>query len=378
MNRRLKTDAVLVAGALGVLGYAATLQRRANRSARTAAALDAALDDGDAGAVRYGDAGIGRAAATPTDIPARGWWDVMVRIYGNISEHRVLAIGAGVTFYAILALFPTLAAFVSLFGLFTEPTVVLSEIDKLRGVVPDSGIEVISTQVQRISGSTNASLSLAFFSSLALAMWSSNAGMKALFDALNIVYVEREKRGFLLLNAISLLFTAGAILVMLGAVAAVIVLPIVLHHVPEIGGETLVRVTRWPVMFLVLSLALALLYRFGPSRQNARWRWLSPGSLGAAACWIAASMGFSWYAANFADYNETYGSLGAIIAFMIWIWISVVVILVGAELNAETEHQTARDTTTGAPLPVGMRGATMADTLGKTQSWTPPGFGRTR
>lgn len=358
---------------MGVLAFAAALQRKANQAAGAAPVETIGTGTATCGpasdrlATGESASDIGRFATAPTGIPARGWWDVSLRIYRNISEHRVLAIGAGVTFYSILALFPTLAAFVSLFGLFTEPTVVLSEMDKWRGIIPDSGIEVISTQVQRISGSGSTSLGLAFFFSLAMAMWSSNAGMKALFDALNIVYAEREKRSFAMLNAISLLFTAGAILIMVGAVGAVIVLPIVLNHVPEIGGEMFVRLSRWPILFLVLSFALALLYRFGPSREYARWRWLSLGSLGGAAFWIAASMGFSWYATNFASYNETYGSLGAIIAFMIWIWISVVVILIGAEVNAESEHQTSRDTTTGPARPLGMRGATMADTLGRTQ-----------
>ncbi|MCS0495078.1 YihY/virulence factor BrkB family protein [Ancylobacter sp. MQZ15Z-1] len=377
MTARSRTDGLVVAGALATITLAALLQLRIDRSApvngRVPGAsppvpspVPAGVPVADDGASAFAGAGRGRLATAPDEITPSGWRDIALRIYANISEHRVLAIGAGVTFYSILALFPAVAAFVSLFGLFAQPSEVIAEMDQWRGILPDGAIEVVGGQVQRIASSGDASLGLAFFFSLALAIWSANAGMKALFDALNIVYAEREKRSFLVLNAVSLVFTVGAIVIMLAAMGAVVVLPIVLAYVPMGGGELLVRLGRWPAMFVVLAFALALLYRYGPSRANARWRWLSVGSIAAAFFWMAASMGFSWYATNFASYNETYGSLGAIIGFMVWIWISTVVILIGAELNAETEHQTARDTTTGTPMPLGLRGATMADTLGPT------------
>lgn len=311
----------------------------------------------------------GRSASSPAEIPPAGWRDVLLRVYHNISEHRVLAIGAGVTFYALLALFPALAAFVSLFGLFAAPATVLSELQQWRGVLPAGAIEVIGDQVQRIASSGERTLGVAFFISLAAALWSANAGMKAIFDALNIVYEEPEKRGFLALNAVSLLFTAGSILLLLAVMGAVVLVPILLAHMPDGTGALVVWLGRWPVMFLVVAFALGVLYRYGPSRENARWRWLSVGGVFATAGWLAASMAFSWYAANFGSYNETYGSLGAVIGFMSWIWISVVVILVGAELNAESEHQTARDSTTGHALP---RGATMADSVGASPQEVAP------
>ena len=364
VHHSLKVDGVLIGAALALIAGVAAVQK-GPWGRRDPAQLPAAKADKEA--VAFGGAGRGRTASSPAEIPARGWWDVLVRIYGNISDHRILAIGAGVTFYSILALFPAVAAFVSLFGLFAQPSAVLDELQRWQGVLPAGGIEIISGQVERIASSSDGSLGVAFFISLVVALWSANAGMKALFDALNIVYVETEKRSFLMLNAVSLLFTACAILLLCAAMGIVVVLPILLNYVPEGGAEMLVRYGRWPVMFIIITVALAVLYRYGPSRERAQWRWLSIGSIFAASAWLLASMAFSWYAANFGSYNETYGSLGAIIGFMSWIWISSVVILIGAELNAEAEHQTVEDTTTGMERPLGMRGATMADTIGEAQ-----------
>jgi membrane protein len=217
-----------------------------------------------------------------------------------------------------------------------------------------------------VAAQGSGTLGATFFTGLAISLWSANAGIKALIDALNIVYGEAEKRGLIKLNALSLTFTIGIIAFMLLAMGAMVALPIVLDYV-GLGRttETLIKLGRWPVMFLVVAFGIALLYRYGPSRDTAKWRWVTWGSALAAFVWIVASILFSWYAANFGSYNKTYGSLGAAIGFMTWIWISTIVILVGAELDAEMEHQTARDTTEGSPKPLGSRGAKMADTVGE-------------
>jgi membrane protein len=193
--------------------------------------------------------------------------------------------------------------------------------------------------------------------------------MKSLIDTLNIVYGEQEKRGFVKLNAISLCFTICGVVFMLAALGSIVVVPFVLEYVGLSNvGDFLVRVGRWLAMLLVLTVALSIIYRYGPSRAVAQWRWITWGSALAAVLWLGVSGLFSWYAASFGNFNQTYGSLGAVIGFMTWLWISAIVILVGGEVNAEMEHQTVRDTTTGPPRPIGMRGAYMADTVGTAQS----------
>ena len=210
-------------------------------------------------------------------------------------------------------------------------------------------------------------LSIAFAASLGLALWSANAGMKAIIDALNVTYAEKEKRGFIKLNLISLAMTGGAILALLVALGAIVVLPLVLSYM-GLGGwtETLLRFLRWPLLLGLVIFGLAVLYRFGPSRESPRWEWLTVGSVFAAVAWLVGSALLSWYLANFANYDATYGSLGAAIGMMIWMWMSSIVILLGAELNSEVEHQTARDSTTGRERPRGDRGAVMADTVGQS------------
>jgi len=320
------------------------------------------------GSKAVGGAERGRHASTPSEIPVRGWKDILLRVYKNISTHRVMAIAAGVTFYSILAIFPAIAALVSLYGLFADPAAIAAQLDQVAGVLPGGALDVLREQMTRVASQGGGTLGLTFIIGLVAALWSANAGMKALFDALNVVYGEEEKRGFIKLNAVSLAFTTGAILFLLIAMAAVVVLPVGLNFVGLASmSDLLVRLIRWPVLLIAIGLALAVLYRYGPSRDEPRWRWTTWGSAFAAIVWLIASVLFSWYAANFGSYNKTYGSLGAIIGFMVWIWISAIVILIGAELDAEMEHQTARDTTIGRPQRMGTRGAAVADTVGAPQ-----------
>ncbi|GLK57751.1 membrane protein [Methylopila capsulata] len=305
----------------------------------------------------------GKTADAPIRIPPRGWKEIGLRMFQQMTEDRLLAVAAGVTFYALLALFPAIVALVSLYGLTADLTTLDGHLDAFAGVVPASSLGFVREQVARIVTKSDGALGFAFAFGLGVALWSANAGMKAMFDALNVVYGEREKRSFVTLNLLSLLFTAGALAFVLLAFNAVVVLPIVLSYVGLGGAEPLLSLGRWPALLLVVILGLSVLYRFGPSRSPAKWRWITPGSLLASALWIAGSLAFSWYAENIATYNETYGSLGAAIGFMTWIWMSGIVVLVGGELNAEIEHQTEVDSTTGRPRPLGARGAQMADTV---------------
>ncbi len=318
--------------------------------------------------MRFPSGGRGRDATTPSEIPARGWKDILVRVYRGLSEDRIVAIAAGVTFYVLLAIFPAIAALISLYGLFTDPATISQHIETLAGVVPGGGIDIVREQIDRVTSQGSQTLGWTLVIGLAISLWSANAGMKALFDALNVVYHEKEKRGFFKLNAISLAFTLGSIAFLLVAIATVTILPMVLEYVGLSGAsQLLITVGRWPVLLIGVSFGIALIYRYGPSRDAPQWRWISWGSAFAAVAWLAASMLFSWYTANFGSYNETYGSLGAAIGFMTWVWISGIVILLGGKINAEIEHQTARDSTTGSPKPLGRRGAAMADTVGASQ-----------
>jgi len=293
----------------------------------------------------------------------------LLRVYERFSRDRILLVAAGVTFYALLAFFPAIAALVSLYGLFADPSTVTKHLADLSGILPGGAMDLISDQVKRITSKGSGTLGFAFFSGLAISLWSANAGMKAIFDALNVVYEEEEKRSFVALTLQALACTLGALVFFLLTLGAVVVLPVVLKVLP-FGNvvEWLLTILRWPILYGVVVLGLACIYRYGPSRDKAQWRWLTWGSALAAAVWLVVSMLFSWYVANFGTYNETYGSLGAAVGFMTWVWLSTTVVLVGAEINAEMEHQTARDTTVRPEKPMGARGARMADTVGEAKS----------
>jgi membrane protein len=316
-----------------------------------------------------GDESRGRGARAPHEMPRRGWTDVLWRTWEEASNDRLLSVAAGVTFYVLLALFPAIAAFVSIYGLVADSGTVASHVGSLSAMLPGDAVEIVGEQVNRIAGQETRALGFAFAGSLLLSLWSANAGMKALIDALNVVYEEEEKRSFVRLTLMSLAFTIGVMLFLAAALGLIVAVPVVLQAVGL--GETvdfLVRLARWPLLLVAVAFALSVAYRYGPSREEPRWRWVTPGGLAAAALWVVASLLFNWYAANFGSYNETYGSLGAAVVFMTWIWISTAVVLLGGELNAELEHQTAIDTTSGPRQPIGRRGARMADTVGEPRS----------
>ena len=321
--------------------------------------------DGTAPVVPEEEFGRGRDATSPMAIPTPGWKDILLRVWNQSSDNRITLVAAGATFYILLALFPALAAFVSLYGLVSDPVTIADHIAFLGGLMPSGGVEIIESQLDALASQQADALSIGFLLGLAIALWSANNGIKTMFDAMNIVYKEKEKRGFVRLNAFSALFTLGAILIAIILIVSVGVIPAIIAFL-RLGAsaDQLLATLRWPVMATFIVGGITLLYRFGPSRENARWRWLFPGAILATIVWLAASAAFSFYLQNFADYNATYGSLGAVIGFMTWTWISVTILLFGAQLNAEIEHQTARDTTTGPRRELGARGAVMADTIG--------------
>ena len=312
------------------------------------------------------EAGRGREADWPSQIPHKGWKDVLWRVWSEITEDRVTLIAAGAAFYLLLALFPAMAAFVSLYGFFADPASISAQVEFLGGVLPAGGMDLIRDQLESLASQSSGALSWSFVLGLLISFWSANNGVKTLFEALNVAYEEKEKRSFVRLNLAAFTFTLGAMVIAILMIAVVGIIPAVLAVI-NLGqiSEQLIAVGRWLLMLGLIVLGISLLYRYGPSRETAKWRWISWGSGLVTLVWIVASIGFSYYLQNFANYNATYGSLGAVIGFMLWTWISVVILIIGAEINSEMEHQTARDSTTGDPRPMGERGATVADTLGR-------------
>ncbi len=314
-------------------------------------------------AAHASEPGRGRNAEHPGQIPLRGWRDIFWRAWNEFNRDNIPQVAGGVTFFGLLAVFPAMAAFVSLYGLFFDISTVQQQARMLAGVLPAEAMGLVTDQLTRLVSARHAGLSAAFVTSLLLSLWSANAGMKAMMVGLNISFEEKEKRKFIRLNMVSLAFTLGGLVFVLLAAGSTIIAPIILAFVGYQGS--VLSLLRWPAMFLVAVGALAVLYRYGPSRQLEKWRWVSWGSTFAAVLWLAASLLFSQYVSHFGNYDKTYGSLGAVVGFMTWIWVSIITVLFGAEINSEIEHQTAVDTTTGDPRPMGERGAFMADTLGK-------------
>ncbi|KEP71734.1 ribonuclease BN [Thioclava dalianensis] len=313
---------------------------------------------------REPDRALGRRAGSPFAIPRKGWWAVARRVYDQIGEDRVMAVAAGVTFYAILALFPALTATVAIYGLFADRATMLADIDALSNVVPPEALSLIRSQLEKLVGSDSGALGLASLFGIVLAIWSANGGMKAMIQALNVAYGEREGRSFIWLNVFGLGMTVSGIAIACTLILAAAVLPAVVHLLPSAPGvDTLVLFARWPLMCLVMFTVLMLLYRFGPSRRAPRMVWVMPGAILGAVLLLGVSAAFSFYTTHFASYSATYGSVGAVVVLMMWIWLSTISVLMGAELNAEAERQTALDSTKGPPKNLGKRNARVADSV---------------
>jgi membrane protein len=273
-----------------------------------------------------------------TRVPRGGWafWKyVIVRTYGEFNEDNILLLAGAVAFFAVLAIVPAITAAVSLYALASDPASVQSQFEQLRGLMPNSSFDLLKQQVERIV-SQQTSNGLWFVVGVLVALWSAMSGMKGLIDTLNVVYEVKDERSLLRYNVIAFWMTLGA-LVWLGiAIVGLVAIPVILSYFPFGSfGARLANWARWPALLVVLMLGLAALYRFGPHRRSPRWEWVSPGNLFAAAGWLIGSAVLSWYLSDFANYNATYGSLGAAAALMIWLWVTAVIVLLGAELNSE-------------------------------------------
>jgi len=309
----------------------------------------------------------GREAGSPSEIPSSGWKDIFMRVKAEISNDNLSIIAAGVAFYGFLAIFPALAAFVSTYGLLVSPSELQNDLKTVGSVLPPQTSELIQSQLERIVSSQSSQLGWGLLGSVVLALWSASKGMKAMIEAMNITYDEEEKRGTIKLNLIAILLTLGAIIAVIVFLGLIAVLPALLG---SLGLGEMVRALlnyiRWPLLAVAAIFAIAVLYRYGPSRDQPQWKWVSWGAVIATALWLLGSLLFSIYVSNFGSYDKTYGSLGVVIILMMWFFLSAYSILLGSEINAEMEHQTAKDTTTGEDRPRGKRGAYVADTIGQS------------
>ena len=311
--------------------------------------------------------GRGRNAEEPTQVPARGWLDVLARTKQQITEDNLSIAAAGVAFYGFVAVVPALAALVAIYGLISDPANVAAQVEYLARVLPGEVLPLLQEQMTRITSNQQAA-GIGALVGFAFALYSSANATKALITGLNIAYDETERRGFFKLTAIAFVLTIGAILGAVLAVALVAVLPSVLAHL-HVGlrADLLLNLLRWPVLVGGFMAALAVMYRFGPCRNGAQWKWVSPGAIVASLLWLLASAAFSYYVSHFASYDKTYGPLGTVVIFMMWLFLSAFVVLLGAELNAEAERQTKKDTTEPPDKPLGERGARAADTVGPSR-----------
>lgn len=306
----------------------------------------------------------GREADSPLRIPATGWKDIALRTKDEVKRDNVTILAAGVAFFFMLSLFPFAIAGLSIYGLVADPAQVTEFVNQFRGAVPEEVGNLVESQLSSIAESSGGSLTIGLLTSVIFAIWSASKGASALIKATNIAFDEDDKRGFVRLRLLALAFTAGFLVVMVAAVAIIAIIPSVLEDVPGPAG-TVFGILRWPLLAMIAIVGLGALYRFAPHRDYPRWQWASLGAIVGTAVWLVGSALFSLYASNFGSFNETYGSLSAVIVLLLWLNLTAFSILLGAEINAETEHQTARDSTQGEAAPMGERGAYVADTVGE-------------
>jgi membrane protein len=311
--------------------------------------------------------GRGRDARQPTDFPPAGWRDIALRVWAKLDADHVSLIAAGIALNTLLAVFPALALAVSIYGLFSSPAGVEADMRPFFEILPPEAAKLLQDQMQSLVGPKHAKLGLGALVSALLAFWSARQGIVALITATNIAYYERERRGYLRQTALSLAFTIGSVsafLLMLGLGVAV---PLVLTNLPlGPAASATILVSRWILLWLLAIGALAIVYRYAPSRRSAQWRWVTWGSAVAATLWLLGSALFELYVNHFSSYGATYGALGGVVVLIMWFYLGSYAVVLGAEINAEMEHQTAMDTTEGPAKPMGERGAYVADTLGRT------------
>ena len=308
----------------------------------------------------------GRTATHPSEIPSRGWRDIFARVRQNLGRDNTSVVAAGIGLHALLAVFPLLAVIVSVYGIFASPENVARDIQPFLSVFPANAAKVLTAQLQSLAATKNHTLGFGAVAATLLAIWNSRKGVGALMTATNIAYKESERRGFLLKVVLSIAFSLGAMLIFAAMLLVGVSVPMLLQAASLGRAATVtVLVFRWVLLWSFAVLGFSLAYRYAPDRQTPKWRWVTWGSVIAASVWILGSLAFSLYVQNFGSYSQTYGTLGGVIALLMWFYLMGFTIVLGAEINAEMEHQTAEDTTEGPPAPMGKRGAYVADTLGR-------------
>jgi membrane protein len=345
-------------------------QRVEEKAARRAAAREAAGQPPAPGSSRLPPGSPaeeqlpGIHAERPTQIPLRGWKQVVKRAWAENKADNMPIIAGGVAFFGFLAVFPALIATLSIYGLVASPDEVAGQIESLSAQLPESAQQILTEQLTSITSNTGGALTVGLVVSILAALWSASGGVGNLMTAINIAYDEVETRGFVKAKALALLLTLGAIAFVLVAFTLVAVVPGVLEELPlGVVGTILAQVVRWTLLLGVFAGGLAVLYRVAPDRDAPQLKWVSLGSIVVTVVWAVVSVGFSFYVDNFGSYNETYGAIAGVIVLMLWLYLTCYLVLLGAEINSEAEHQTAQDTTSGDPQPMGDRNAVVADTL---------------
>ena len=306
----------------------------------------------------------GYGADRPTEIPREGWVQIVKRAWAESKDDNVPLLAAGAAFYVFLALFPALIAAVTVYGLVADPAQVESQIGSVASGLPAEARTILTEQLSSIAEGSSRSLSFGLAASLLGAIWAASGGMANMMKAINLAYDEEETRGFLKLRAVALALTLGGVLFLAVAVGLVAVLPVVLDALGLEGvARYVVGAARWVGLLALVLVALAVIYRYAPDRDNPKFRWTSVGAAIATVLWIVGSVGFSLYVSNFGSYGKTYGALAGVVVLLLWLFLTSYIILLGAEVNSEMEHQTAQDTTEGPAKPMGERRAVMADTL---------------
>ena len=303
-------------------------------------------------------------AEKPTQIPWRGWKQIVKRAWAEHKADNMPIIGGGVAFFGFLAIFPGLIALISIYGLVASPETVTQQIEDLSTQLPDEAAQLIGEQLTSIAANSGRALTVGLVVSILAALWSASGGVGNLVTAVNIAYDEVETRNFLKLRTLSLGLTLGAVAFVIVAFGLLAVVPVVLDALPlGIVGTILAHVVRWMLLLAMFAGSLAVVYRAAPDRDAPRFRWVSLGAVVATVLWALVSVGFSLYVDNFGSYDKTYGTIAGVIVLMLWLYLTCYLVLLGAEINSEAEHQTAQDTTKGEPEPMGSRDATMADSL---------------